>query len=155
MNPNNRLQELGIALPDPAAPVGSYVPAIRSGRHAMCSGQLALKDGKLLHQGRVPGDVSIENAMEDAELAVVNAIAAISKIAGGVDNIARIVRVCVYVASDAGFTSQHKVANGASDMLVKIFGDAGRHVRAAVGVAQLPLGAAVEVEIMAELTEKS
>lgn len=153
MTPNNRLAELGITLPDPAAPVGSYLPAIRTGRYAMCSGQLPLKDGRLLYVGKVPGGVTIEDAIKGAEVSAINGIAAIAKVAGGIDNIARIVRVCVYVASDTGFTAQPKVANGASDMLVKIFGDAGRHVRAAVGVAELPLGAAVEVEILAELTQ--
>jgi len=90
--------------------------------------------------------------MKDAQVAAINGVAAIAKVAGGIDNIARIVRVCVYVASDTGFTAQPKVANGASDVLVEIFGDTGRHVRAAVGVAELPLGAAVEVEILAEIT---
>jgi len=153
MNPSNRLNELGIVLPDPAAPVGSYVSAIRSGRYAMCSGQLALVDGKLQHEGKVPGTVSLENAMKDAETAALNGVAAIAKVSGGIDKIERIVRVCVYVASDGGFTAQPKVANGASDMLVKIFGDNGRHARAAVGVAELPLGASVEVEIMAEVAD--
>jgi enamine deaminase RidA (YjgF/YER057c/UK114 family) len=153
MTPSSRLAELGITLPTPAAPVGSYVPAIRTGKLAMCSGQLAFKDGKLLHAGKVPATVSQEDAMKDAEIAAINGIAAIAKVAGGVDNIAQIVRVCVYVGSSEGFTAQPNIANGASDILAKIFGDKGRHARAAVGVAELPLGAAVEVEILAELTE--
>jgi len=153
MKPSDRLAEQKITLPEPAAPVGSYVPAILTGRYAMCSGQLALRDGKLLHEGKVPGGVSVEDAKHDAEAAAINGVAAIANVAGGVNNIARIVRVCVYVASDAGFTAQPTIANGASDMLVKIFGDAGRHARAAVGVAELPLGASVEVEILAEVSD--
>ena len=149
--PSSRLADLGITLPDPAAPVGSYVPAIRTGRYAMCSGQLALKEGKLIHEGKVPNTVSLEDATKDAEVAAINGIAAIAQVAGGMDNITQIVRVCVYVASDSGFTAQPTVANGASDMLAKIFGEKGRHVRAAVGVAELPLGASVEVEILAEI----
>jgi enamine deaminase RidA (YjgF/YER057c/UK114 family) len=150
-SPSNQLAELGITLPSPAAPVGSYIPAIRTGNYAMCSGQLALNAGKLIHEGKVPNTVSLEDAQKDAEVAAINGIAAIAQVAGGIDNIAQIVRVCVYVASDPGFTAQPTVANGASDMLAKIFGEKGRHARAAVGVAELPLGASVEVEILAEI----
>ncbi len=151
MTPSSNLKELGITLPTPAAPVGSYVPAIRTGNYAMCSGQLAFKNGKLQHTGKVPETVSQEDAMKGAEIAAINGIAAIAQAAGGIDNIAQIVRVCVYVGSNEGFTAQPTVANGASDILAKIFGDKGRHARAAVGVAELPLGAAVEVEILAEI----
>jgi len=143
--------ELKLTLPAVAAPVGSYVPAIRSGAYVLTSGQLPFRNGKVVYTGKVPGDVSVEDAADGAAVAILNAVAAAAQAGGGIDNIARIVRVAVFVNSSPGFTEQPKVANGASDLLFKIFGDPGRHVRAAVGVAELPLDAAVEVELMAEV----
>jgi len=151
MKPSDRLAELNLTLPGVAAPVGSYVPAKRSGVHVFTSGQLPFREGQLLHAGKVPADVSLEMAAEGARIAVLNAVAAAADAAGGIDAIAEVVRVCVYVASSPGFTDQPKVANGASDLLASIFGDAGRHARAAVGVAELPLGSSVEVELMVAL----
>ena len=151
MTPSQKLLELGLSLPPAAAPVGSYVPAIQSGRHIYTSGQLSTRDGKLVYTGKVPEDVSLEDAAKGSEIAALNALAAIARIAGSLDAIDRIIRVCVYVASSPGFTAQPKVANGASDLLVKIFGDKGRHARSAVGVAELPLNAPVEVEVVAEV----
>lgn len=151
MKPSQRLAELGITLPEVAAPVGSYVPALRNGSQVLTSGQLPFRDGKVLYTGKVPTDVSIENAADGAAVAILNAVAAAAQVAGGIDSIKRVVRVCVFVNSDADFSQQPKVANGASDLLVKIFGDAGRHVRAAVGAAALPLNAAVEVELAVEI----
>ena len=153
MTPSERLAELKIELPAVAAPVGSYVPALCSGRLIMTSGQLPFRGGKLLYTGKVPDDVSVEEAADGAAIAALNALAAAAQAAGGIDHIGRIVRVSVYINSGTGFTDQPKVANGASDLFVRIFGDAGRHVRAAVGVAELPLNAAVELELMAELVE--
>jgi len=152
MVPSRRLVELGLTLPATAAPVGSYVPAIRSGPYVFTSGQLPFRDGKLVYTGKVPGDVSVEDAADGAELAVLNALAAAAQAAGGLDAIARVLRVTVFVNSSPGFTQQPKVANGASDLLAKIFGDAGRHARAAVGVAELPLNSSVELDLMVELT---
>jgi enamine deaminase RidA (YjgF/YER057c/UK114 family) len=108
-----------------------------------------MRDGRLTCTGRVGADVTLEDAAMAAELAALNAVAAAASAAGGIDHIERIVRVCVFVNSAAGFTDQPKVANGASDLLGKIFGDAGKHVRSAVGVAELPLNAAVELELVA------
>lgn len=153
MTPSERLVELNLTLPDVAAPVGSYVPAIRYGRLVITSGQLPFRDGKVVYVGKVPGDVSVEDAADGAAIAALNALAAAAQAAGGVDNIVRIIRVGVFVNSSPGFTQQPKVANGASDRLARIFGDAGRHARAAVGVAELPLGAAVELELLVETRE--
>ncbi|MGD2109333.1 MAG: RidA family protein [Phycisphaerae bacterium] len=150
MKPSERMSELGLLLPEVAAPVGSYVPAIRTGRHIFTSGQLPIRDGALVYAGKVPADVSLEKAADGASIAVVNALAAAAQAAGGIDAIGRVVRLCVYVNSSPGFTDQPKVANGASDLLVKIFGDVGRHARSAVGVAELPLNAAVELELVVE-----
>lgn len=151
MTPSQKLLELGITLPNAAPPVGSYIPAIQSGRHIYTSGQIPLREGKLAYAGKVPHDISLEEAAQAAEMCALNALAAIARVAGNLDAVDRIVRVCVYVASSPGFTAQPKVANGASDFLVKVFGDKGRHARSAVGVAELPLNAPVEVEVVAEI----
>ena len=151
MKPSEQLVELNIALPTVASPVGSYVPAIRTGQLVMTSGQLPLQQGNLTASGKVPGDVPLEEAAKAASVAGLNALAAAADAAGGIDNIHRIIHVSVFVNSSPGFTDQAKVANGASDLLVKIFGDAGRHTRAAVGVAELPLNAAVELDLIVEL----
>ncbi|MCH7595002.1 MAG: RidA family protein [Planctomycetes bacterium] len=152
MRPSDRLVELKIDLPAITAPVGSYVPALRSGRHIFTSGQLPIRDGKLLYAGKVPQDVSVEEATEGARIAILNGLAAAAQVAGGIDAITQIVRVGIFVNSGAGFTKQPTVGNGASDLLVEIFGEAGKHVRAAVGVAELPLNAAVEVELIVEVS---
>ena len=151
MKPSDKLSQLNVALPDVAAPVGSYVPALRTGNMIYTSGQLPFYNGELAFSGKVLQDVSLEQAMEAARLSALNALAAAAKEAGGIDRISRIVRVGVYVNSSSGFTQQPKVANGASDFLAEVFGEAGRHARAAVGVAELPLNAAVELELLAEL----
>ena len=153
MTPSKRLAELGLKLPNVAAPVANYVPAVRSGRYAFTSGQVSFRDGKLVWAGKVPAEVSLADAADGAAIAALNGLAAIAQVVGGLDNISRVVRVGVYVASSPGFTEQPKVANGASDLLVKIFGDAGRHARSAVGAAELPLNASVEVELMVEVAE--
>lgn len=151
MKPSERLNELGLVLPQIAKPIGSYVPAVVTGSHAYTSGQICFREGKLPFLGKVPTDVSIEDAIEAAKLAGLNAIAALASVAGGIDHIERIVRVCVFVASGPGFTQQPKVANGASDLLFQVFGEPGRHARSAVGVAELPMNSPVEVEVMAEV----
>lgn len=151
MTPSKRLEELKLSLPAVAAPVGSYVPAIHCGSLVMTSGQLPFRDGKLVYAGKVPGDVSPEDAADGARIAILNALAAAAEAVGGVDAIKRVVRVGVFVNSGPGFTDQAKVANGASDLLVQIFGDSGRHVRAAVGMAELPLNATVELELTVEV----
>ena len=150
MTHSERLASLNLTLPTVAAPVGAYVPATRSGINVLTSGQLPVKDGKVMCAGKVPVDVSLEQAAQAAAHAVLNAVAAAAQVAGGLDKITRVVRMCVFVNSAPDFTDQPKVANGASDVLTKIFGDDGKHVRAAVGVASLPLGAAVEIELEVE-----
>jgi enamine deaminase RidA (YjgF/YER057c/UK114 family) len=145
-----RLQELGIVLPPVATPVASYVPAVQSGRHVYTSGQLPFVDGGLRHTGKVGGSVDPDDAAEDARICALNALAAVDELVG-LDSVARIVKVVGYVASAEGFTGQPRVVNGASELLGKIFGDAGRHARSALGVAELPMGAPVEVELIAEL----
>jgi len=151
MKPSEKLAELGLALPNVAAPVGSYVPAKKSGHHIYTSGQLPFRDGAVVYTGKVPADATLEDAMDGAEIAALNALAAAAQVAGGIDAIKQIVRVVVFVNSSPGFTAQPKVANGASDLLAKIFGDAGRHARSAVGVAELPLNAAIELELTVEV----
>ena len=151
MKPSEQLAELKIILPNVASPVGSYVPAIRTGQLVMTSGQLPMQQGKLTAEGKVPDDVSLDDAAKAASVAALNALAAAADAAGGVDNISKSVRVNAFVNSSPGFTDQAKVANGASDLLVRIFQDAGRHTRAAVGVAELPLNAAVELDLIVEL----
>jgi enamine deaminase RidA (YjgF/YER057c/UK114 family) len=145
-----RLAELGIRLPPVAAPVASYVPAVRSGSLVFTSGQLPFVDGGLRRTGKVGGSVDIEEAAADAKLCALNALAAIDGLVG-LDSIARIVRVVGYVASAEGFTGQPRVVNGASELLGKIFGPAGEHARSAVGVAELPMNSPVEVELTVEL----
>ncbi|MBU0718480.1 MAG: RidA family protein [Planctomycetes bacterium] len=153
MSPSKQLASLGLKLPNVAPPVGSYVPAIRTGNLILTSGQVPFKDGTLRYAGKVGAEVSLEDARAAAEICVMNGLAAAAQVAGGFDRISRIVRVGVFVASAPGFTDQPKVANGASDMLAKIFGDAGKHARAAVGVAELPLNSSVEVELTVEVVD--
>ncbi|MGY1727213.1 RidA family protein [Geodermatophilus sp. SYSU D01062] len=145
-----RLRELGIRLPPVAAPVASYVPAVRTGDLVFTSGQLPFVDGGLRRTGKVGGSVDPEDAAADAKLCALNALAAVDELVG-LDQVARIVRVVGYVASAEGFSGQPRVVNGASELLGKVFGDAGRHARSAVGVAELPLGAPVEIELTVEL----
>ena len=145
-----RLAELGIRLPPVAAPVAAYIPAVRTGQLVLTSGQLPFVDGGLRRTGKVGGSVDVEAAAADAKVCALNGLAAIDELVG-LDEVARVVRVVGYVASAEGFTGQPRVVNGASELLAKIFGDAGRHARSAIGVAELPLGAPVEVELTVEL----
>jgi enamine deaminase RidA (YjgF/YER057c/UK114 family) len=151
MTASARLKALGITLPDVASPVGSYVPAIRHSDLVFTSGQLPLVDGAILHPGIVGETVTAEQAADAAHAATLNALAAAAQAAGGVDSIARIVRLVGYVASAPDFGAQPAVMNAGSNLLVDVFGEHGRHVRSAVGVAALPLGASVEVELVVAL----
>ncbi|GAA4890735.1 RidA family protein [Tessaracoccus lubricantis] len=148
---SDRLAELGIDLPPVAAPVAAYVPATRVGNQVWTSGQLPFVDGELTAVGKVGAAVSQDDAVAAARTAALNAVAAAAEVAGGVDNIRRVLKVVVFVASEPGFTAQPAVANGASNLLGEVFGDAGVHVRSAVGVAVLPLDSAVEVELVVEV----
>jgi len=146
-----RLAELGISLPPVAAPVAAYVPAVRVGDMVYTSGQLPFVGGALTVTGRVGDEVTPEAAAAAARTATLNALAAVAAVAGGLDGVARVVKVVVYVASAPGFHGQPAVANGASHLIGEVFGDAGTHARSAVGVAALPLGSPVEVELVVAL----
>jgi len=156
-----RLAELGLALPEVAAPVASYVPAVVSGSHVYTSGQLPFINGKLEATGKVSAGtegfadeptVSPEDAQRYAAVCAVNALAAVKSVIGDLDRITRIVKVVGFVASDPTFTGQPAVVNGASELLGRVLGDAGQHARSAVGVAVLPLDSPVEVELIAEFS---
>lgn len=152
MPATQRLAELGIRLPPVPAPVAAYVPAVRSGSTVWTSGQLPTVGGQLTTTGLVGSDVSPDQARECARMAALNALAAIDALVG-LDAVARVIKVVGYVASAPGFTGQPGVINGASELLGEVFGDAGRHARSAVGVAALPLGAPVELELVAEVVD--
>jgi enamine deaminase RidA (YjgF/YER057c/UK114 family) len=145
------LRELGIVLPDPPEPVASYIPWVLNGDLIFVSGQLPARDGGLPRTGLVGQDLTVEEAAEEARFCALNVLAQLRVAAGSLDNIERVVRLGVFVASAPGFTSQPAVANGASDLMREIFGEAGRHARAAVGVSSLPLGAPVEIDAIAAL----
>ncbi|HVD81551.1 MAG TPA: RidA family protein [Propionibacteriaceae bacterium] len=146
--PSRRLADLGLSLPPVPAPVAAYVPAVRFEDVVYTAGQLPLVDGTLRAVGKVGADVSVDEAVDCARIAALNALAAVVDLTGDLDVIRRIIKVVVYVASASGFTDQPLVANGASRLLADIFGDAGRHARSAVGVAVLPLDAPVELELL-------
>jgi enamine deaminase RidA (YjgF/YER057c/UK114 family) len=147
----DRLAELGLSVPEVAKPVASYVPALRTGSYVYTSGQLPMRSGQLMTTGKVGDGVSPEEAAACAQQCALNAIAAVKAEIGDLDGVKRVVKVVCFVASDPGFTGQPQVANGASDLLGKAFGDAGVHARSAVGVPVLPLDAPVEVEIIVEV----
>ncbi|NLF30874.1 MAG: RidA family protein [Planctomycetes bacterium] len=153
MSMSQRLKDLGLALPPVPKPVGSYVPSVRVGALVFTSGQLPLRDGALIATGKVGGAVSPDDAALAARQAALNALAVAADAAGGLDRIRRIIRVNVFVASADGFTGQARVANGASDLLVALFGDAGRHTRCALGAAELPLDAPVELDMIVEVAQ--
>lgn len=151
MLPSERLAELGIDLPSMAAPLGAYLPARRSGSQVLTSGQLPIgADGKII-TGRLGAGLDVAQGQRAARVAVLRALAAAVSVAGHVDEIHAIVKLVVYVNSDPGFVEHPQVANGASELLIEVFGDPGRHVRSAVGVAALPADAAVEVELIVEV----
>jgi enamine deaminase RidA (YjgF/YER057c/UK114 family) len=146
-----RLAALGLTLPPVAAPVAAYVPAVRTGNYVYVSGQLPLVDGKLQATGKVGASIGAQEAAALARICALNGLAAAAGAAGGVDAIARIVKVTCFVASDPSFTGQAQVANGASEFFIEVLGDAGRHARSAIGMAVLPLDSPVEVELIAEV----
>lgn len=149
MNLKNRLAELGVELPVVTPPVAAYVPAVATDRQVIVSGQLPLVKGTLARTGLVPQDVSLQDAQALARTCIINALAAADHALGGDwSRFERVLRVGVFVAGAPQFTSQHLVANGASEFLAEVFGDAGPHARAAVGVSSLPLNAPVEVELL-------
>lgn len=149
-SPETRLEELGIDLPETPAPAGAYVPATRAGKLVFTAGQLPLEAGEPTLRGKVGDTVGVDEAREAARLCAMNALAAASTQTGGVAGISRIIKVTGFVASAPGFNEQPQVINGASEFLGEIFGDAGLHARSAVGVAELPMDAPVEVELVVE-----
>jgi len=152
MTPHRRLHELQITLPEAPKPVAAYVPWVRAGNLIYISGQIPLDEGRLHARGRVPKTVAEQQAIDAARQCLLNALAVLNDaLDGDLTRVQRIVRVGVFVASEPDYTDQPKVANGASELLQEIFGEAGRHARAAVGCSALPLGAPVELEMIAEV----
>lgn len=151
MNPEARIAELGLTLPNPPVAAGSYVPTVRTGNLLFCAGTIAVFNGQQTHVGQVGKEQTIETAKKAAEICVLNTLANIKAAAGSLDQVARIVMVNGFVNAVDGFTESPAVMNGASDLLVKVFGDAGKHARAAVAVNGLPRGTTVEVQVVAEL----
>ncbi len=145
------LSSLGITLPSPPPPAGSYVPVVVSGNLAFVSGQIPVKGGELQFKGKVGKDITVEEGQSAAALCVINALAQLKANLGSLDRISRIVKVTGFVNCEPSFTDQPRVVNGGSDLLFKIFGDKGKHARAAVGMSSLPLGSSVELELIVEL----
>ncbi len=151
-SPEQRLADLGLEVPEVAKPVAAYVPAMRTGNHVYTSGQLPLRGGQLITTGKVGGEVTVEEAVDCARQCALNAIAAVRAEVGDLSRVTRVVKVVAFVASTPDFTGQPGVANGASELLGAVFGDAGQHARSAVGVPVLPLDAPVEVEMVVEVS---
>lgn len=149
-SPEERLAALGLTLPPVVVPLAAYVPAVKSGTTVYTAGQLPMADGQLLSTGKVGAEVGAAEAAALARTCALNALAAAASVAGGLSSIKRIIKLTGYVASAPEFTGQPQVVNGASELLLEIFGDAGRHARSAVGMAVLPLNAPVEVELIVE-----
>ncbi len=148
---DDRLSALKITLPEAPAPVAAYVPAVQAGEFVYTAGQLPLVAGQLQHTGVVGQDLTLDEAVECARICALNAIAAVKGVVGDLDRVERVVKITGWVASANDFTDQPKVLNGASELIVAIFGDAGKHARAALGVNVLPLGAPVEVEMIVKV----
>jgi enamine deaminase RidA (YjgF/YER057c/UK114 family) len=149
--PEERLQQLGVDLPTPAAPVAAYVPTVRTGNLLYVSGQVPLVNGTPTHLGHLGDDVGLEDGRAAARTCAINLLAALKAELGELSRVTRVVKVTGFVASAPGFTDQPKVVNAASELFGEAFGDAGRHARSAVGVAALPLGVPVEVEAIVEV----
>lgn len=146
-----KLKEMGFTIPETVKPLAAYIPALRTGDFVYTSGQVPFEKGKLKYIGKVGSDLSIEEGQKAAELCALNALSAIKTEIEDLNKIERIVKVTVFVNSASGFTDQPKVANGASEFLGKLFGEAGKHVRSAVGVSELPVNSAVEVEMIVKV----
>ena len=147
-----KLAELGLTLPVAALPIAAYVPAVRTGNIVFTAGQLPLVDGAMAQTGKTGGDVSVERAKELAQICALNALAAVALVAD-INKIIKVVRVVGYVNGIAGFVNHPAVVNGASELFVHIWGDAGKHARSAIGVAELPLNSPVEIELTVEISD--
>ncbi|MCX6149449.1 MAG: RidA family protein [Ignavibacteriales bacterium] len=146
-----KILQLGYFLPDAPKPIAAYLPSLVVNGLVFTAGQIPMVKGELTYKGKLGKDISEEEGQKAAEICVLNCLSVVKSATGSLDNIERIVKLTVFVNSADGFTSQPKIANGASELLVKIFGEDGKHVRSAVGVNELPLGAAVEIEMIAKL----
>ena len=146
-----RLKDLGISIPNAPKPAGSYVPIVLTGKLAFVSGQIPIKDGQVVYQGKVGDTQSIDNAQEAAKLCVINGLAQIEAYCGTLDNLEKIIKISGFVNSIKDFTEHPKVINAASDLLMKIFDEKGRHSRIAIGVSSLPLNATVEIDMVVEI----
>ncbi len=151
MSPEEKLKELGLELPEVPKPLGSYVPFVRTGNLVFLSGMLPLREGKLIRQGRVGEKVTVNEALEDAKTAAINALAVLKSNLGSLNKVRRCIKITGYIASAPDFTEQPRVLNAASDLMVEIFGEAGKHARAAVGVNILPLNSPLEIEFIFEI----
>lgn len=146
-----KIKKMGITIPEAAKPLAAYIPALQVGNLVMTSGQVPITGGVIKFQGKVGKDLSEEEGKEAAKLCALNCLSAIRSLTGSLDKIKRIIKLTVFVNSTEGFTAQPKIANGASEFIVEIFGEAGKHVRSAVGVSELPLNSAVEIEMIVEV----
>lgn len=148
----NKIKEMyGYDVPEAPKPLAAYIPVTVEDKIVYTAGQLPMQDGKLVFEGKLGRDVSDEDGKKAAEICAVNCLSVIKSVAGSLENIDRIIKVVVFVASAEGYTAQPQIANGASEFFVNVFGDAGKHVRSAVGVAELPINAPVEIEVIAKL----
>ncbi|MHA1723188.1 MAG: RidA family protein [Candidatus Baldrarchaeia archaeon] len=153
MSVEKKLESLGLSLPKPPKPVAAYIPAVKTGNVIFISGQIPVVEGKVRYKGKVGQDISVEEGYEAAKICALNALSIIKDIVGSLDKVKRIVRIVGYVNCTEDFEEPHKVVNGASEFLVKIFGEKGRHARLALGSNALPLGAAIELEMIVEVEE--
>ena len=148
----DKLKEVGVTLPNPPNPAGSYIPMITTGNLAFISGQIPIQDGKVKFTGKIPDEQTIENAQEAAKLCIINGLAQLNAFFGTLENITKIIRISGFVNSSPEFTDQPKIINAASDLLFKIFGDNGKHSRIAISAASLPLNATVEIDMIVEFS---
>jgi enamine deaminase RidA (YjgF/YER057c/UK114 family) len=146
-----KINQMGIEIPEAAKPLAAYIPALKVENLIMTSGQVPVSNGVIKFQGKVGKDLSEDEGKEAAKLCAINCLSAVKSLIGNLDKIKRIIKLTVFVNSSTGFTAQPKVANGASEFIVEVFGDIGKHTRSAVGVSELPLNSAVEIEMIVEV----
>ena len=147
-----KLKELGIEIPTPPNPAGSYIPVVTTGNLAFVSGQIPMKEGKVVFEGKVPENQSVDSARDAAKICIINGLAQLKANLGSLDKITKFVRISGFINSSPDFTEQPKVINAASDLLVEVFGDMAKHSRIAVGVASLPLNSTVEIDMVVEFS---
>ena len=147
-----KLKELGIEIPTPPNQAGSYIPVVTTGNLAFVSGQIPMKEGKVVFEGKVPDNQSVDSARDAAKICIINGLAQLKANLGSLDKITKFVRISGFVNSNSNFTEQPKVINAASDLLVEVFGDMAKHSRIAVGVASLPLNSTVEIDMIVEFS---